>query len=463
MSKKGKIPIIGRYPLRKKIGQGAMGSVYLAHDEMIDRRVAIKAIRLGKAKKPEERKKATDQFFEEARLIGKLSHPHITAVFDMGVHGRTPYLVMEHLQGVTLDQIIKRGIQLPLRDKISLITMICQAVHYVHRHGILHRDLKPSNIMIDMEQLTPKIMDFGIAKPVKAISGDLTDWAVENESLCGTPFYMSPEQILGKEMSPRSDIFSLGVVFYEWLAGVRPFTGETMLEILEAIVEKKPVPLAETAPIDTDLAEIIHMALQKKPTDRYPTADAFADALSIYREHQDQQDADPGESLEVTMGARQSMDEFRKRHTFFYDFTDKELFEVFQVSTPEIYQPGEVIIHEGRTGQRMYFIIEGKVEITKRFAAKSAVLEEISAGSSFGEMAFIDRAPRTASVVALEPTHVMALNEAVLRHANPVLSLKLLRALAATISDRLRVTDQRYLDLVEGLEKLTRETGYLRH
>jgi CRP-like cAMP-binding protein len=157
------------------------------------------------------------------------------------------------------------------------------------------------------------------------------------------------------------------------------------------------------------------------------------------------------------------MEEFRKRHTFFYDFTDKELFEVFQISTPEIYEPEQVIIHEGRTGQRMYFIIEGKVQVTKRFAAKSAILEEIGAGESFGEMAFIDRAPRTASVVALEPTHVMALNEAVLRHANPVLSLKLLRALAATISDRLRVTDQRYLTLVEGLEKLSRETGFLRH
>jgi len=461
MEQKAKARVIGRYPVRKKIGQGAMGSVYLAHDEMIDRQVAIKAIRLAKNKSPEERKRANAQFFEEARLIGKLSHPHITSVFDMGIHGKTPYLVMEYLSGITLDRIIKRRIQIPLPHKISLIVMICQAVHFIHRHGILHRDLKPSNIMIDMAQRTPKIMDFGIAKPVKSPNGDITEWAVENESLCGTPFYMSPEQILGKEMSPRADIFSLGVVFYEWLSGARPFHGENMLDILQAILEQKPMPLPQIADVDAELAKIIHRALEKNPDKRFATADEMADALLIYQELESQQDLDASETLDVTMGARQNITDFRKQYPFFYDFTDKELFEIFRIATPESYSPGEVIIHEGHTGNRMYFIIEGRVQVTKRTGSKSAILEELEAGESFGEMSFIDRSPRVASIVALEPTHVMALNEAVLRQANPALSLKLLRALGSTLAERLRATDKKYLDLIDGLQKLARETGFL--
>ena len=459
---KGKTRIIGRYPILKKLGQGSMGSVYLAHDEMIDRKVAIKAIRIQKSQSVDERQKSRDLFFDEARIVGKLNHPHITAVYDMGLHGYTPYLVMEYISGVTLADLIRSDQKLSLRDMLSLMAMICQAVNYVHKHGILHRDLKPANIMINMEQLTPKIMDFGVAKPAKAQDDDFANWAVENQSLCGTPYYMSPEQILGNDMSPRSDLFSLGVVFYEWLAGVRPFQGGKMLAILRGIVERTPVLLCETSEIEAELSQVIHKALDKDPLKRYATASEFADAIELYREKLEKMDnPEMNESLDVTIGSQQTIGELRKQYHFFFEFSDRELFELFQIATPESYREGDVIIQEGHTGARMYFIVEGQVQVRKKTRDKNAVIKNLSGGDCFGEMAVIDNSPRNASVIALEPVHVIVLNETVLRHANPVLCLKLFRSLAGTICERLRLTDQRYLDLLGGLDKLSRESGFI--
>jgi len=454
---KTKTRIIGRYAVQKKIGQGAMGSVYLGYDELIDRKVAIKSIRLEKKQSSKERSKTIDLFFEEAKIIGKLSHPHITAIYDMGINGYVPFLVMEYLNGMTLEEIIYKREKIPLEKVLSLAAMICTAIHYVHRHGILHRDLKPSNIMIDMELMTPKIMDFGIAKPVRLEGDDLTE--IVEETLWGTPYYMSPEQILGNDMSPRSDIFSLGVLFYEWISGQRPFTGGDTLEILHNIVGTRPKPLHEVASVDRDLAKIIHKAMKKENEERFLTAAAFADALEIYRERMVPRLAgqeDP--SLDFSMGQRHIIDQLRHQYAFFYDFTDEEIFEIFQISTPETYDKGEIIIQEGHSGKRMYFIIEGEAMVQKEIHGKSVQLKQLGAGECFGEMAIIDNLPRVASVVALARTHVIALNEAVLRHSNPILCLKLFRSLAVTISEKLRLADKKYLDLLDNLSKLTRES-----
>ena len=454
---KSKTRIIGRYVVQKKIGQGAMGSVYLAYDEMIDRKVAIKSIRMEKKQSSKERSKTIDLFFEEAKIVGRLSHPHITSIYDMGINGYVPFLVMEYLSGMTVENVIYKKKNIPLEKILSLAAMICTAIHYVHRHGILHRDLKPSNIMIDMEHMTPKIMDFGIARPVRPAGDDLTE--IVEETLWGTPYYMSPEQILGNEMSPRSDIFSLGVLFYEWISGQRPFTGNDTMEILHNIVGTRPAPLHDIAPIDRELAKIIHKAMKKEDEDRYLTAAAFADALEIYRERMvPRTSAEKDDPLDFSMGQRQIIEQLRHQYAFFYDFTDEEIFEIFQISTPETYDKGATIIQEGHSGKRMYFIIEGEALVRKEIHGKNVQLKQLSAGECFGEMAIIDNLPRVASVIALTRIHVIALNEAVLRHSNPVLCLKLFRSLAVTISEKLRLTDKKYLDLLDKLTKLTRES-----
>ena len=456
---KSKTKLIGRYPIRKKIGQGSMGSVYLGYDEMIDRKVAIKAIRFHKNRSPSDRQKTMDLFFEEAKIIGKLSHPHITAIYDMGIHGYAPFLVMEYVAGINLEVLMKQRETLSLDDTLGLMVMICNAIHYVHRHGILHRDLKPSNIMVNMENRTPKIMDFGIAKPTKNKAGKVEDFQVENQTLWGTPYYMSPEQILGKEMSPRSDVFSLGILFYEWLSGERPFEGKDTMEVLTNIVRRREQPLHKSTPMDKDLAAIVHRAMEKKMEKRFSSASALSDALEIYREKKGRRKTweSPGTDLDFTLENRGTVDRLREQYPFFFEFTDDEIIEIFQISNPEIYEKGEVVISEGQSGKRMYFIIDGSARVKKEVNGKSVTLKTLRTGDCFGEMAIIDNMPRIASVVALERTNVIALNEAVLRHSNPQLCLKLFRSLAMTISEKLRITDKKYMHLVDGLAKLSRE------
>ncbi|MEW6511254.1 MAG: protein kinase [Bacteroidota bacterium] len=259
---------IGKYEIIEELGRGGMGVVYKAYDALMEREVAIKVISDGVLALPEIK----SRFYREARTAGKLSHENITVIYDVSEDEGRPYIVMEYLAGADLGAILDRSEPLPLQQKLEYAIQICRGLAFSHSRGIIHRDIKPGNIRITGDGKV-KIMDFGIAKPE---SSNLT----RTGALIGTPFYMSPEQIQGKKVDTRSDIFSFGVLFFELLTGKKPFPGSEPTSVMYKIVHEEPEQIDEHL-IDrrTGLRDIVLKTLEKDPDRRYQDLSEVADAL----------------------------------------------------------------------------------------------------------------------------------------------------------------------------------------
>lgn len=258
---------LGRYQIIRELGRGAMGVVYKAYDPVIEREVAIKAIQLAFQVSGEEKKVFLDRFFREAKAAGKLNHPNIVTIYDVDEDKETgiPFIVMEFLEGTTLQEIVASGMLLPLEDVNSVIIQLADALNYAHSQGVVHRDIKVGNILI-LQGMKSKIMDFGIAR---MDSSDLT----RSGQFIGTPNYMSPEQVDGKTaVDGRSDLFSLGVIFYLLLTGERPFSGDSFTSISYKIVHADPLPPRTINPaVPEPYNKILSRVLAKDPKDRYQT------------------------------------------------------------------------------------------------------------------------------------------------------------------------------------------------
>ncbi len=259
---------IGKYEIVEELGRGGMGVVYKAYDALMEREVAIKVISDGVLAMPEIK----SRFYREARTAGKLGHENITVVYDVSEEDGKPYIVMEYLAGADLGTLLERGDPMSLQQKLDYGGQICRGLSFSHSHGIIHRDIKPGNIRITGTGRV-KIMDFGIAKPE---SSNLT----RTGALIGTPFYMSPEQIQGKKVDKRSDIFSFGVLFYELLTGQKPFPGSEATSVMFKIVHEEPERF-DDALIDhrNGLREIVLKTLAKDPDKRYQDLAEVADLL----------------------------------------------------------------------------------------------------------------------------------------------------------------------------------------
>lgn len=269
---------MGRYEVQEVIGRGAMGVVYLAYDPQIGRRVALKTIRPAEGASPEEVAESRERFQREARAAGSLLHPHIVTVFDVFEDRGTLYIAMEFVQGRLLEAFCSRKNLLPPERAVRLVAQGLSALHYAHRRGIVHRDIKPANLMVLEDEETLKVMDFGVARENGA---HLT----QKGFVVGTPHYMSPEQIEGRPLDGRSDVFSMGVVLYELLCGERPFPGESISTVLYRILHDTPTPLRELNPrIPKALERILDRALAKDPNQRFPSAQAFEEALLLFLE-----------------------------------------------------------------------------------------------------------------------------------------------------------------------------------
>ncbi len=255
---------LGRYEILAELGRGAMGAVFRARDPRIDRTVAIKTIAIpsADAKVTEDYKQ---RFFREARAAGRLSHPGIVTIFDVGEDQdtQTPFIVMEYVDGQVLNELVDAGpARLPLQSSLHLLEQIAQALDYAHRQGIVHRDIKPANIIVTSDGRA-KIADFGIAKL------SFTEVTLPGQVL-GTPAYMSPEQINGKPIDGRSDLFSLGVIAYWLLTGEKPFSGESITEISLQVATKDPKPATAVDPsLSLDVDYVLNRALAKDPGKRY--------------------------------------------------------------------------------------------------------------------------------------------------------------------------------------------------
>ncbi len=255
----------GRYKVVETIGKGAMGMVYKGMDPAIDRPVALKTIRLDFAVDPSEVEELKERLIREAKAAGKLSHPNIVTIYDVGQQGEFQYIAMEYLKGHTLEKLIKRGMEWNYKILANIIIQVCDALDYAHSKGIVHRDIKPANIMV-LDDFKIKVMDFGIAR------FDATNMTQTGVAM-GTPNYISPEQLQGRPASARSDIFSVGVVMYELLTGEKPFKGETITALIYNILNTQPAPPSSTNPkIPRFFDRVVERATAKNPEERYQTA-----------------------------------------------------------------------------------------------------------------------------------------------------------------------------------------------
>lgn len=256
---------LGRYQIVREIGRGAMGVVYKAHDPIIEREVAIKAIELAFQVTAEEKQIYLNRFYREAKAAGKLNHANIVTIYDVDEDKETgiPFIVMEYLEGTTLQEIIAGGILLPLEDVNSIITQVADALSYAHNQSVVHRDVKSANVIL-LSGMKAKIMDFGIAR---LPSSDLT----KSGQFMGTPNYMSPEQVEGRgQVDGRSDLFSLGIIFYMLLTGERPFSGDTFTAVSYKIAHVDPLPPRTINPtIPESYNRVLGKLLTKDPSKRY--------------------------------------------------------------------------------------------------------------------------------------------------------------------------------------------------
>jgi CHASE2 domain-containing sensor protein/tRNA A-37 threonylcarbamoyl transferase component Bud32 len=265
-------PTVGRYEIVREIGQGAMGVVYEARDPKINRLLAIKTIRFSDEFEEDRVKDIRNRFFKEAEIAGKLSHPSIVAIYDVGEDYELTYLAMEFLEGSDLRQHCKKGDLLPLRKVLDIVSEVAIALDYAHSQGVIHRDVKPGNIML-IKNGKVKVTDFGIAK---AISSTQTKSGI----VLGTPNYMSPEQVNGQKIDGRSDLFSLGVVLFELLTGQVPFHGKNMTNLLYQITQVMHPSARDINPkVPKVCDQIINKALEKDPGSRFQRGMEFAKYL----------------------------------------------------------------------------------------------------------------------------------------------------------------------------------------
>ncbi len=261
--------MLGRYKVLKELGRGSMGVVYLGKDPTIQRFVAIKTMQLNEIDDADKLQDVKARFFREAESTGRLSHPNIVTIFDAGEEHDLGYIAMELLQGTTLKDWSRKPNLMPFQKVIPILATVAEAMDYAHQQGVVHRDIKPANIMLTNDE-TVKIMDFGIAKMA-------TSSKTQTNIVMGTPTYMSPEQIAGKKVDGRSDMFSLAVVMFELLTGRPPFMADNVSALLFAIAHTPHPSLRAIRPdVPPILKDVLDRALHKDPVHRYRRANEFA-------------------------------------------------------------------------------------------------------------------------------------------------------------------------------------------
>ena len=263
-------PMLGRYQVEKELGKGAMGVVYLGKDPKIGRVVAIKTMALSQEFAGDELVDARERFFREAETAGRLQHQNIVTIFDAGEEHDLAYIAMEFLKGKDLADHCKGDQLLAVPVVLSIVARVAEALAYAHKQHVVHRDIKPANIMYEAESDTVKVTDFGIAR--------ITDSSKTKTGLVlGTPSFMSPEQLAGKKVDGRSDLYSLGVMLFQMLAGVLPFRGDSMSELMYKIANEEAPDIRLIRPeLPQALADVVALSLSKRPEIRYQTGDQFA-------------------------------------------------------------------------------------------------------------------------------------------------------------------------------------------
>ena len=413
--------------MRRVLGKGASGTVYLALDTFSGKDVALKVLDPNVVKSPDFEATVTAQFMNEASLAGKLQHPHIAAILEASVNHNEGYIALEYVPGGDLTQYVQPGKLLPPAQAIQVAFKCCGALDYAYRQGIVHRDIKPANIMV-VTGTNIKVADFGAAYLKSGTGGP----AAEGDQVFGSPYYMSPEQIDGGELGHHSDMFSLGVVLYELFTGQRPFTAGTLPELFHKIQhEAAPPPSAVRPDLSPEVDRILLQMLGKAPGERYENwAHAALDIAKIGR-------------LSVYQQGIADSDKFTalRKVSLLERLNDAELWELVHAGTWSRVPPQKAIVKEGDSGASLFFIGSGQVKVTKA----GRLLGVLSAGECFGEMAYIKAGamPRNATVESLADTVVAEFDPAALGKTSLNCRHQLTTALLHAMVDRLAVANER--------------------
>jgi len=418
---------LGKYEIIRKLGEGATATVYLGHDPFTGRDVAIKAVRASVFTDGEGGKISKKLFVTEASLAGKLVHPHIVQIFDAVADSDPSYIVMEYVAGGTLEPYIKPDSLLPVPDVVEMIFKCSRALDFAHRLGVIHRDLKPANIL-HAGGTDVKISDFGAALTV---ASDQTQ-----VSGIGSPAYMSPQQVMEHPLNHQSDIFSLGVVFYQLLTGHLPFQGSNNFSLVYQITHGDPIPPTQQRPdLPACLDAIIMRALEKNLDKRYPTWDAFSfDLAEAFRSE------GMAEMREARVGDSDKFNLLRSL-SFFRDFSDVAIWEVLRLSKWRRLHQGDALMREGEHGDHFCVLAEGQVKVTKQ----NKLLNLLSAGDCFGDMAYLnpERGARMADVTAVGEGLVIVVETAPLAQASQETRHEFDRAFLRVLVNRLDIANTR--------------------
>lgn len=266
-----KLKQLGRYRIQAELGRGAMGVVYKAHDPVLDRTVALKTIALDD--KEQDREEYQARFFQEAKAAARLNHPALITIYDFGEESSLAYMAMELLNGIELSERMGQPGAIPVSEAVAIAEQVAEGLAFAHDSGVIHRDIKPSNVML-LPRGRVKIMDFGIARL------KVSDIKTQLGMRLGTPKYMSPEQIGGSTLDHRTDIFSLGIVLYEMLTGVKLFKGDTLTQVMHNVANFEPPPPSQiNSEVPPLLDLVVKRAMEKKPSARYASAWEMVDDL----------------------------------------------------------------------------------------------------------------------------------------------------------------------------------------
>ncbi len=422
---------LGKYEISGEIGRGSMGIVYAGYDPYIDRPVAVKVALADALKDRESGERFRKMFFNEAHTAGMLRHPNILDIFDAGVDDDKCYIVMELIEhGDTLRTYCKSDNLLPLAQVTEIVFRCAQALDYAHRQGVIHRDIKPSNVLLTRD-MTVKIADFSIAHINRTDMSQTMPMG-----FVGSPRYMSPEQIQEENITGQTDLFSLGVLAYELLTARHPFGGETFSSLIHRVINEDPIPLAtfrgDLPPI---MERIICKALEKMPERRYRAGLDFASDLSMAFTHLERPQQD--------VPARQKF-EAVKELDFFRGFPDSELWEVVRASVWQSAEPDEVIIREGEVDDAFYILLSGSASVSKLGHSLGA----LKPGDCFGEMGYVNRIRRTATVRADEPARLMKINATLIEQVTTDCQLRFSKVFLRVLTDRLARANERMVNLV---------------
>jgi eukaryotic-like serine/threonine-protein kinase len=423
---------IGKYQLLRELGRGATGKVYLADDPFAKRKVAVKVAFPEALNNVEDGALYKSMFLNEAALAGKLNHPHIVQIFDAVVEDKYSYIVMEYVEGGTLEKFCKPDALLETRDVAEISFKCVRALAFAHALGLTHRDIKPGNIL-HSDGTEIKLADFG------ASINKVSDRTVITN--VGSPAYMSPELVQGQvQASHLTDIYAMGVVMYYLLAGRLPFSGANTLSVIYQIVNTDPEPPStHRAGISPELNAVVMKAMAKEPAGRFQTWDEFGAALAEIwkKEHRAEEKREQSDTERFSV---------MRNLSFFKDFPENELWEVLKISKWAKFKPDTALIKEGDHGDSFFILAGGYVRVTRG----KKTLSVLTGGDCFGEMSYLTAKGdphRSATVTTTSDAIVMKIRAEDLR--------------AASLSCR-RLFDERFLDtLVERLEKANEQISVM--